>query len=149
MSYSITLSQTTNFRLFQTEEFADDNFLLDKYGRKFSKGVENTVGKEEIARNEQFLLFLQCFQQACTANTGLAWERDNKERLSPCLVTGIDFDLFFLIYFLDFCFHIQDSSYIFQCMLDLHTKKDKRDFKTQNIKNLRDDSYKYQQHRVW
>ena len=25
------------------------------------KSVENTVGKEEIARNEQFLLFPQCF----------------------------------------------------------------------------------------
>ena len=25
-------------------------------------GVENTVGKGEIARNEQFLLFPQCFQ---------------------------------------------------------------------------------------
>ena len=32
------------------------------------KMIENTVGKIEIARNEQFLLFLQCFQKACTAN---------------------------------------------------------------------------------
>ena len=39
------------------KEFADDNFKLDKYGRKFSKRVENTVGKGEIAHNEQFLLF--------------------------------------------------------------------------------------------
>ena len=38
-------------------------------GRKFSKKVENTVGKGEIARNEQFLLFPQCFQKACTADT--------------------------------------------------------------------------------
>ena len=30
--------------------------------------VENTVGKREIARYEQFLLFLQCFQKTCTAN---------------------------------------------------------------------------------
>ena len=29
-----------------------------------SKWVENTVGKGEIARYEQFLLFLQCFQKA-------------------------------------------------------------------------------------
>ena len=28
----------------------------------FSKKVENTVRKGEIARNEQFLLFPQCFQ---------------------------------------------------------------------------------------
>ena len=31
------------------KEFADDNFKIDENGRKFSKWVENTVGKEEIA----------------------------------------------------------------------------------------------------
>ena len=44
----------------------------------FSKRVENTVGKGEIARYEQFLLFPQCFQKTCTAETlkpGLVWER--------------------------------------------------------------------------
>ena len=46
------------------KEFADDNFKFDKNGRKLSKWVENTVGKEEIARYEQFLLFPQCFQKA-------------------------------------------------------------------------------------
>ena len=30
-----------------------------------SKQVANTVGKGEIARYEQFLLFPQCFQKAC------------------------------------------------------------------------------------
>ena len=30
-----------------------------------SKGVENTVGKGEIACYKQFLLFPQCFQKAC------------------------------------------------------------------------------------
>ena len=44
------------------DEFADDNFELDENGREFSKRVENTVGKGEIARYEQFLLFPQCFQ---------------------------------------------------------------------------------------
>ena len=52
----------TNFRLFQT---ADNNFKFDENGRKLSKQVENTVGKGEIARYEQFLLFPQCFQKAC------------------------------------------------------------------------------------
>ena len=33
--------------------------------------VENTVGKGEIARYEQFLLFPQCFQKTCTADQGL------------------------------------------------------------------------------
>ena len=37
--------------------------------RKKKGGVENTVGKGEIARYEQFLLFPQCFQKACTADT--------------------------------------------------------------------------------
>ena len=31
------------------KEFADDNFKFDENGRKFSKQVENTVGKGEIA----------------------------------------------------------------------------------------------------
>ena len=31
------------------KEFADDNFKFDENGRKFSKRVENTVGKVEIA----------------------------------------------------------------------------------------------------
>ena len=51
------------------KEFAEDNFKLDENGCKFSKKVENTVGKGEIARYEQFLLFSQCFQKTCTADT--------------------------------------------------------------------------------
>ena len=39
------------------KEFADDNFKFDENGRKLSKLVENTEGKGEIARYEQFLLF--------------------------------------------------------------------------------------------
>ena len=34
---------------------------FDEIGSKFSKWVENTVEKGEIARYEQFLLFPQCF----------------------------------------------------------------------------------------
>ena len=44
---------------------ADDNFKFDENSRKFSKWVENSMGKGEIARYEQFLLFLQCFQKTC------------------------------------------------------------------------------------
>ena len=43
------------------KEFADDNFKFDENGRNLSKCVENTVGKGEIARYEQFLLFPRCF----------------------------------------------------------------------------------------
>ena len=45
--------------------------------------VENTVGKGEIARYEQHLLFQQCFQKICTADTlkpGLVWERVKKKK---------------------------------------------------------------------
>ena len=38
-------------------------------GRLFSKRLENTVGKGEIARYEQFLLFPQCFQKTYTEDT--------------------------------------------------------------------------------
>ena len=59
------------------KEFADDNFKFDKNGRKLSKWLENTGGKGEIARFEQFLLFPQCFQKACFpgASKGvIVWE---------------------------------------------------------------------------
>ena len=45
----------------KSKEFADDKFRFDENGRDFSKWVENTVGKGEIACYEQFLLFPQCF----------------------------------------------------------------------------------------
>ena len=81
----LTLSQTTNFRLFQSERFAHYNFKLDENGRKFSRQVENTVGKGEIARYEQFLLFPQCFLKTCTADTykpGLVLERFQSQSLT-------------------------------------------------------------------
>ena len=53
----------------KSKESADNKFKPDENGRKFSKWVENTVGKGEIARYEQFLLFSQCFQKACAADT--------------------------------------------------------------------------------
>ena len=78
---ALTHYQTTDFRLFKMKEFADDNFKFDKNERKLSKRVENTVGKGEIARYEQFLLFPQCFQKACFlgASKGvIVWEWVNK-----------------------------------------------------------------------
>ena len=47
------------------KQSADDNFEFDVKSRKFSKLVENTVGKGEIACYKQFLLFPECFQKAC------------------------------------------------------------------------------------
>ena len=51
------------------KEFADNNFEFDHNDRKLSRWLENTVGKGETARYERFLLFLQCFQMTCTADT--------------------------------------------------------------------------------
>ena len=51
------------FQTSKLKEFADDNFKFDVNGRKLSKQIENTVGKGEIARYEQFLLFPQCFKR--------------------------------------------------------------------------------------
>ena len=62
------------------KDFADDNFKFDENGRKFSKRVEITVGKGEIAHYEQFLLFPHCFQKTYVADTkkpGLVWKRVN------------------------------------------------------------------------
>ena len=37
--------------------------IMDKWGYNYMFGVENIVGKGEIARYERFLLFPQCFQK--------------------------------------------------------------------------------------
>ena len=50
------------------KEFADNNVKSDANGRQFSKQVKNTVGKREIVRYEQFLLFPQFFQRTYTAD---------------------------------------------------------------------------------
>ena len=65
------------FNPFQNDKILDPptlkklayNFNFDENGRKCSEQVENTVGKGEIARYEQFLLFPHCFQKTCTADT--------------------------------------------------------------------------------
>ena len=59
------------------KQSADDNFKFDENSRKFSKRVEDTVGKGEFARYEQFPLFPQCFQKAYfpVASKGvIVWE---------------------------------------------------------------------------
>ena len=57
---------------------------------------KNTVGRGEIARYEQFLLFPQCFQKTCTADTykpGLVWEKvkeiENRGSLNRSLALRI------------------------------------------------------------
>ena len=68
ISSRIRLNSLPNHKILDSsklKEFADDNFKFEENSRKLSKRVENTVGKGEIAHNEQFLLFPQCFQKAC------------------------------------------------------------------------------------
>ena len=65
----LTLSQTTNVRLFKTESSLQaTNFILDEDGRQLTILVEKAGEKEEIASYKQFLLFPQCFQGTCTAD---------------------------------------------------------------------------------
>ena len=71
----LTLSQTTNVRLFQTESSFQTTNL------NFMKTAENSLywkKKHWVKENEQFLLFPQCFQKTYNADTktpGLVWER--------------------------------------------------------------------------
>ena len=75
MYYPITRRQTLDSS--KLKEFTDDNSKFNENGRNLSKRVENTVGKGEIARYEQFLLFPQCFQKACfpeASKGAIVWE---------------------------------------------------------------------------
>ena len=72
----LTLSKRQILNSSKLKEFADDKFKFGENGRNVTRmmisildRVENTVGKEEIAHYEQFLLFPQCFQKTCTADT--------------------------------------------------------------------------------
>ena len=69
MNWTLTFPKRQILDSSKLKESADDNFKFNENGRKFSKLVENTVGKGEIARYEQFLLFPQCFQKTSTADT--------------------------------------------------------------------------------
>ena len=54
----------TNFRLFQTERVCRRQFQIRWKWQKIIQTGRNTVRKGEIACDEQFLLFPQCFQKA-------------------------------------------------------------------------------------
>ena len=69
VKYILILSKVTNFRCFQTERVSVKILNLIKMPERSPKRVENTVGKGEIARYEQCLLFPHCLQRICTANT--------------------------------------------------------------------------------
>ena len=54
--------------LSKLKEFADHNYRFDENDRNLFKRVQKTVGKREIARYKQFLLFPRCIQKTCTAD---------------------------------------------------------------------------------
>ena len=62
------LSQMTKLDSSKLKDIADDNFESDENGVKFSKGVENAVGKGEIACHKRFLLFPQLLQITFSAD---------------------------------------------------------------------------------
>ena len=55
--YGVVVNPFPNDKFKKLKQYADDNFEFDENGRMFSKRVGNAVGKGEIARYEQFLLF--------------------------------------------------------------------------------------------
>ena len=64
-----------------------DSFKFDRNVGMFSDRVENTVREGEIARYEQFFLFLQCFPKSSTTGdvkTGLVCERVERGLKSFC-----------------------------------------------------------------
>ena len=76
--YFLTLSQTTNLRLFQTERDSRRQF--------------------QIWWNKQFFLFSQCFQKTCTADTwkqGLVWERVKTTKY--CLYSSLSLPFFLFV----------------------------------------------------
>ena len=85
------------------KQSADHNFQFDVNSRKFSKLVENTVGKGEIACYEQYLLFQQCFQKARFPGAlkgVIVWEWVNKKKTGEhMLVSSISFSTLFCMIF--------------------------------------------------
>ena len=64
----LTLSQMTNFRLFQAETVCRRQFLIQQKWKKVPQMDRKHWEKGEIARYEQFLLFPQSFQKTSIAD---------------------------------------------------------------------------------
>ena len=62
----ISLSQTTNFRFFQTKRLCRRQFQIYQKWQRVLQAGKNTVRKGEIARYEHFFLFPQYFQKIST-----------------------------------------------------------------------------------
>ena len=97
------------------KQYADDNSKFDENRRKFSKRVENTVGKGEIARYEQCLLFPQCLQKACFLGSS--------KKVSLC-VNGLT-DRVLNEHTPIFSEHLQSYQIVKPAMLQLHSLEEK------------------------
>ena len=92
----LTLSQRTILASSKLKEFADDNFKFDENGIKFSERAENTVGKVEIARYEQFFPFSIVFCKRLVLQTRKNQGLFGKElRKVDCYSLFLHFNLFF------------------------------------------------------
>ena len=60
---TLTLSQTTNFRLPNQKEYVDENSKFDENGRKFFRRVENTVGKGKLLITSNFSFSYSVFKR--------------------------------------------------------------------------------------
>ena len=70
LSKSLTLSQTTKcLDLSTLKSFAYDKFKVIQIAKYVLDKAENTVGKEENAGYQHFLLFPQCFQKALSSGS--------------------------------------------------------------------------------
>ena len=88
----------------------DDNFEFVKNGKKFSKRIENTVGKGEIALYKQFIRFLISFPKqslvfTCLKNSSYKNTTGKGEiaRYEQILL----FPQYFLLYLRTFCHFYQ------------------------------------------
>ena len=67
-----TLNPFNDMPILGSSDSAANKDMLSKIwkmGIQLSDRVENIVGKGEIARNEQYLLFSQCFQKLSSVDT--------------------------------------------------------------------------------
>ena len=75
------------------KQFADDNFKFDENGRKFSKWLEDTVGKGEIAHYELSQTSPDFYMSALRVNleSTLGKEEIAREEFSTRLVNFLQF----------------------------------------------------------
>ena len=95
------------------KQSADDNFEFDVNSRKFSKLLENTVGKREIAHYEQFLFSHSVFKRLVS---------QGRQKVSLC-GNGLNhkFETIFKILYLN-AFPLDQSTFVIEWKKSLFCK---------------------------